>query len=97
VISNLNGHKKKINDIAFFPNSTDNAILVCSEDGKGSVFDSKAMKGKIVYKVDCHSDSLTGCDIHPMGNLFAVSSLDSQFSFHDLNAEKKIRNSTIKR
>ena len=25
-----------------------------------------------------------------MGNLFAVSSLDSQFSFHDLNAEKRL-------
>jgi len=49
VVSNLNGHKKKINDIAFFPNSSDNAILVCSEDGKGSVFDSKAAKGTYLY------------------------------------------------
>ena len=51
MVSNLNGHKKKINDIAFFPNSSDNAILVCSEDGKGSVFDSKAMKGILKYKM----------------------------------------------
>jgi len=84
----LGGHKKRINDVAFIPNADNISVLVCSEDGKGSVFDSKTAKGKVLYKIDSHSDSLTSCDVHPLGNLFAVASLDSKFSFHDLNVAK---------
>jgi len=62
--------------------------LVCSEDGKGSIFESKTAKGKVVYKVDCHSNSLTGRDIHPLGNIFTVGSLDGKFSFHDIGESR---------
>ena len=48
----------------------------------------KYLKGKLHYKVECHNESLTGCDIHPLGNLFTVSSMDGKFSFHDITEGK---------
>ena len=44
-VSTLAGHKKKITDVVFIPNSENISVLVCSEDGKGSIFDSKNAKG----------------------------------------------------
>jgi hypothetical protein len=46
VVSTLSGHKKKINDLCFIPNSENISVLVCSEDGKGSVYQTKTAKGK---------------------------------------------------
>lgn len=81
-MSTLAGHKKKVTDVKFVDQES---LLVCSEDHKASLFNYSTAKGKITYKLEGHKQAVTGCDVHPNGNLAVLASLDQTFSFHDLS------------
>ena len=60
---------------------------MCSEDATATLFDCSNAKGiyiifnklkigKITYTVKDHKQSITDCDMHPLGYLAVVCSLD---------------------
>lgn len=92
IISTLSGSKKKVTNVKFVDSES---LLVCSEENRANVFNYSTAKGKVTFKLEGHNAAITGCDIHPNGNLAVLASMDKTFSFHDLSQGKTLGFSSL--
>ena len=80
-------HKRKINEIQFYPNDDILAFASCSDDATAGFFmkSKKEEKFEERYRIkNAHNDSITGFSFHPLQEYAILASLDSNWSFHNM-------------
>lgn len=92
-IISLKPHERKINEIQFYNSEDILAFATVSDDSTGTFFIQSAANGKFEEKYrikNIHTDSLTGISFHPINEYALISSMDSNWSFHNMHRVKII-------
>ena len=85
-------HKRKINEIKFYPRADVIGFATCSEDSTAKLMIKSELMGKFEERYlinNVHNDSITGVTFHPLEEYALLSSLDGYWSFHNLFKVKK--------
>ena len=83
IITSVENHGKRINDVEFYPSDDIIAFLICSGDSTAS-FWVEGDKFIEKYRVTNHANQVTSCSFHPLKEYALISSKDSFWSFHNL-------------
>ncbi|KAH7883871.1 nuclear matrix protein NMP200 [Phlebopus sp. FC_14] len=88
VLASLKGHTKKVNHVAFRERDGESTmILSAGADKIAKIWSHDSASGEYLPKatIRTHKSDLTGLAVHPTSTLFALSSLDKTYSFHELS------------
>ncbi|KAI9599072.1 WD40-repeat-containing domain protein [Syncephalis fuscata] len=101
VVATLKGHTKRVNDVAFFGGQDASGMQDGELDLSLGVVSGAADKVVRIWKqnkpgvfkshlVKDHKDEVTGVSVHPSQQYVATASLDSTWTFTDLNTCKSL-------
>jgi pre-mRNA-processing factor 19 len=80
-------HTRKVNEVQFYPSEEILAFATVSDDSTGGLFlhSSETNKFEEKYRIrNVHTDSLTAISFHPLQEYAIISSLDANWTFHNM-------------
>jgi pre-mRNA-processing factor 19 len=80
-------HTRKINQVQFYPSEDILAFATVSDDSTGglSILSPNSSKFEERYRIkNIHNDSLSAVSFHPLQEYAIISSLDANWSFHNM-------------